>query len=312
MTSVERALIVVTGTPRSGTTPVGDTLAAAPGARTLYEPLNFHVGDRRVRRYFEIPGSAGFSEATADELVADVRRLRLQLRPGLFPEDRGLRRVAKRVTGSRTLMTYRRSRWDRQLRTIIWKDPFAVFLVPRLARVHGIPVVVTMRPPAAVAASFKRLSWSFDVHDLVRRLGSDGDRYRTLLDVEQLDRPAHNGAVLWHIVNDWLLRTCQEVAGVHFCDLEQLVRNPATAYRALYNAVGLTWSSSSEAHLRATARPAGPAQPQGDRAHGAPRDPAAVNDYWVDVLDDHEVALSERLNAELWQQAQQATTVPGA
>ena len=306
MTPRVRDLVVVTGTPRSGTTPVGDTLAAAPGARTLYEPLNFHVGDRRVRRYFEIPGAAGFSESTADELVTDVRRLRLRLRPGLFPEDRGLRRIAKRVTGSRTRMTYRRSRWDPRLRTVVWKDPFAVFLVPRLAGVHGVPVIVTMRPPAAVAASFKRLSWGFDVADLVERLGPEGERYRPLLEVERLERPAHNGAVLWHIVNDWLLRASQELPGVHVCDLEQLVRDRTAGYRDLYAKLGLAWTAATEAHLRAAEAAAGPARPQGTRAHGAPRDPAAVNAYWVDVLDSDEIALTDELNAELWRRAQHA------
>ena len=34
----------------------------------------------------------------------------------------------------------------------------------------GIPVIVTVRNPWAVAASFKRLGWGFDVADLHRRL----------------------------------------------------------------------------------------------------------------------------------------------
>jgi hypothetical protein len=304
--------VLVTGTPRSGTTPVGDALAAAPGARTLYEPLNFHVGDRRISRYFEVPGAAGFSDATADALVHDIRALRLRLRPGLFPEDQGLRRLVKHVTGSRTLATYRQCRLDPALRTIVWKDPFATFLAPRVARDHGIPVVITVRPPAAVAASFKRLSWGFDTADLVARLGPQGEPYRDLVARVTADRPAHNGAVLWHVVNDWLLRSCADIPNMHVVDLEQLVQHRTATLRWLYAELGLTWGPAIERHLRRTAGGDGPATPTSGRAHDAKRDPAAVNTYWADVLDPHEVAFVEEINAELWErvQATAVTTSP--
>ena len=191
-----RRLVLVTGTPRSGTTPVGDVLAAARRTRTLYEPLNRHVGDRRVRRYFEVPGTGGFMDATVDGLVDDVRRLRLRLRPGLFPEDRGPRRLAKRLTGSRARMTYRLARLPPRPRTLVWKDPFAAFLAEDVARRHDVPVVVTLRPPEAVAASFKRLGWAFDVHDLLGRLDADATTRAWLEGLGPADDPVTSATVL--------------------------------------------------------------------------------------------------------------------
>lgn len=295
-----RRLVLVTGTPRSGTTPVGDVLAAGPGSCALYEPLNFHVGDRRVRRYFEIPGADGFGDADVDELAAAVRELRLQLRPGLFPEDSGLRRLVKRVTGSQTRASYRRCRLRRDLATIVWKDPFAAFLAPRLAARHGIPTVATVRPPAAVAASFKRLNWRFDVADLARRCGAGP----ALLSGLDLDRPAVNAAALWHLVNGALLGATTD--GVHLLDMERVVADRTGEFRRLYERLGLTWSAAVLDRVQRSGRGTGPARPSGTRAHGGQRDPRAVNDYWRDVLDRDELLVTQRLNDELWQRVRAA------
>lgn len=311
MTSARR-LILVTGTPRSGTTPIGDALAAAPRTRTLYEPLNFHVGDRRVRRYFEIPGAGGFAEADADELVRDIGRLRLRLRPGLFPEDRGLRRAVKRFTGSRTTSTYRAARLDARARTIVWKDPFAAFLAARVAAVHAIPVIATFRPPHAVAASFKRLGWRFDVDDLVSRLAATGFQPDQLEAEWDLSQPAINAAALWRLVNAELLRAAQERPAVCLVDMDAVVADRDGVIRRLYARLGLQWTSRTEAHLDRSAKGEGPAAPQTTRAHGGRRDPAAVNRYWVDVLTAEEADAVSRITDGLHDRLRaHATTVSG-
>ncbi len=302
MTSADRRLVLVTGTPRSGTTPVGDLLAAAPGTRALYEPLNFHVGDRRVSRYFETLGSGEFTAERCDELVAAIRDLRLRLRPGLFPEDRGARRLVKRATGSQTRWTYRRCRLRRGLRTVVWKDPFAMFLAPRVAAVHGVPVVVTLRPPEAVAASFKRLGWRFDVADLVDRLGPAGDRYRPVLAGVRLGRPVDDAAALWHVANDWLLRTAASAPGIQFLDLDRLVTDRVPVMRGLFDRLALPWTPAVERQVAQSAAVSGAAVPTGHRAHGGRRDPAAVNSYWTGVLTETEARSVTRLNGDLWQE----------
>ena len=293
-----RRVILVTGTPRSGTTPVGDALAAAPGVRTLYEPLNFHVGDRRVQRYFEVPGAAGFSVAAADELIRDVARPRLQLRPGIFPDDRGLRRAVKHLTGSRTLSTYRLARVDPRATTLVWKDPFAAFLADRVAAGHAIPVVATYRPAPAVAASFKRLGWSFDVVDLAQRLAAAGRPAG--FDVAGLDLavPAINGAVVWRLVNDALLQAARRNPDVVLLDMDAFVADRTGVLAGLCRRLDLTWTPAVDRHLQRSAAAGGPAAPATARAHGGRRDASAVNRYWVDVLTADEARAVERITGE--------------
>lgn len=294
-----RRLVLVTGTPRSGTTPIGDALATAPGARSLYEPLNFHVGDRRVGRYFEVVGAAGFTSVVLDDLVRGIRLPKLRLRPGVFPEDIGLRRLGKRLTGSRTTMTYRQARLDPRLRTIVWKDPFATFLVEDLVEDHDLPVIATVRPPHAVAASFKRLGWAFDVPDLIERLAGRGRDHRDLLSLVDTTTPAGNAAVLWHVANLTLVEAADRHSEVLLVNLEDFVEDRRGVMRRLYAHAGLQWSPRVDAHLARSAAGEG-AAPTRARAHVGPRDPSAVNRYWVDVLDDEEVTLVDAINADLW------------
>jgi hypothetical protein len=291
----------VTGTPRSGTTPVGDLLSAAAGAAGLYEPLNAHVGDRRVRRYFEVAGAAGFTEDDLAGLVAGVQDLDLSLRPGVFPGDRGLRRALKRVVGSQTRASYRRARLLRP-DVVIWKDPFAALLAEPIRRITGSPVVVTVRPPAAVAASFKRLGWSFEVADLVERLGAAGEPYRSLLDAERLAHPAGNAAVLWHVVNGSLLDLARRDDGVMIVDTDVLIADREATVRRLYDRLGLPVTTAVEHRIARSGRGDGPAHPTGTRAHGGHRDPAAANTYWSDVLTPAEAADVADIDAELWEQ----------
>ena len=63
-----KRLVLVTGTPRSGTTAVGSILAAAPGARELYEPFNRHVGMVEVDVDFPVVGAGTLDEPDAGRL----------------------------------------------------------------------------------------------------------------------------------------------------------------------------------------------------------------------------------------------------
>src|SRR6476620_8525932 len=117
--------ILVTGCPRSGTTPVGANLALAPGTRYLYEPFNPRYGLRSISRHYEVPGANGFSLNQFDRCVDAIRRLRLELKGYDWRAEEGWRRLVKRVVGSRCQVSYWLCRLDWSLHTVIWKDPTA-------------------------------------------------------------------------------------------------------------------------------------------------------------------------------------------
>jgi hypothetical protein len=297
-------VVLVTGVPRSGTTVVGDVLAEAAGARYLYEPLNRWVGLRDIDHDFPVPGSTRFAAARPADLLARIERLDLDLKPGVFPHDLGWRRLVKRVTGSRTTLSYRLCRIDLRLRTVVWKDPFALYLAGGVAAA-GRPVIVTVRNPWAVAASFKRLAWGFDAVDLHWRLTQAGRR--PSLDVEALDDPSDpvtNAAAHWAMAHEHLL--AEQDAGRHLrlVDLDDIVERAVPTYEALYRHAGLAWTDEIAARVTAryAAAGSGDAAPADGRAHDwRARDVGQVNRYWEGVLTPAEAERVETIVGALWE-----------
>jgi hypothetical protein len=295
-------LVLVTGTPRSGTTVVGDVLAEAAGARYLYEPLNRWVGLRGIDLDFPVPGSASFPASELAALLGRLERLDLDLKPGVFPHDTGWRRMAKRVSGSRTTMSYRLCRLDPRLRTVVWKDPFALYLAGGVAAA-GLPVIVTVRNPWAVAASFKRLGWGFDVIDLHRRLTEAGRP--PSLDLTTLDDPRDpvtNAAAHWSMAHEHLLAEQDDGRELRLVDLDDVVERPVATYRSLYEHVGLSWTDDIAGRVEGRYSSDGSAAPAEGRAHDwRARDVSQVNRYWEGVLTDAEADRVRSIAGPLWE-----------
>lgn len=305
----QRRIVLVTGCPRSGTTAIGACLAEAAGARYLYEPFNFHSGVRQIQRYFEVPGAGGFSTSGFDRIVEDIRALELELKSGLFPEDRGSRRFLKSLIGGRSRVSYLMCRLDWRLRTIIWKDPIASFAASAANRRHGIPVLATVRDPLAVAASFRRMNWAFDLSDIGARLEEAGIATNRLdrRHQSELRDPVVNAAVLWRWIYDSLLEARRNGAEIEFIDVEQVVSDPLSTYRDLYRRYGLDWSDRVATRINRRYASAGPAKPADlpRRAHVARRDVAQINRYGLKMLQAGDVDRVVSITGDLWDRLRQ-------
>lgn len=306
-----RRLLVVTGSPRSGTTAVGDTLALAPDVMSLYEPLNATVGDRRVSHYFEVPGSPSFPAEAAQRFAEDLMQLRLRLRPGIFKRDPGWRKAVKLFTGSRALASYRKARLA-PAPTLIWKDPFAIFWLKQLSGdVADFAAVVTHRPPLAVAASFARLRWRFDLASLLERLEAAGEflppEAVRFVREHDMRNPALNGAATWAIVYGWYLHA--DVPDSTLVDAKDLTSVP-DAYRQLYERVGLPFTPEVERRIAEEQQRQASAKGAdfGRRAHTKHRNLANMNSYYTGVLSEEEQeqirdglgALADQVRAAIW------------
>ena len=248
--------ILVTGCPRSGTTPVGANLALAAGARYLYEPFNPSYGLRAITRYYQLPGADGFSPADLDACVEAIRTLRLDLRPYAGAHDTGWRRWVKRLVGGRSHLSYWRCRLDWTLDTIIWKDPIACLSTAAVVDRHGIPVVVTVRPAAAVAASYKRLQWNPGVPSVLDSLAQVGIDYPELRRrwLDGARDPAIGAALLWTVLYTTLLRWAGSRPSIRFLSLQASLDDPVAVYRDLYGWLELPWSERVEHALRREAQ----------------------------------------------------------
>lgn len=305
-----RRFVLVAGMPRSGTTGVGAALAHSPGAASLYEPLNPESGLRSVRHYFALPPPGPLVED--EELVRQLRqvlRISVRTRAGIWPQDPPWRRAVKRVTGSTSRASAVRIRVDPRIRTVIWKDPFASLLVPMVAAELGIPAVITVRPPEASVASFKRLGWDFDVERLARGLAAvhPGASYvEGMAEEARAHRnPPAVGAQLWRLVYGYLHHALENVgvgsdsAATVWVNPRTLLSDPAATYADLYARLGLEMTPEARAAIDRDYRDEGRGVPAGGVTHDAGRNVRAANSYWSGVLDADELRMVRALTDEV-------------
>jgi hypothetical protein len=314
-----RRTILVTGCPRSGTTPVGSNLALAPHARYLYEPFNPNFGMTAMSRFYEVPGANGFSSERCDACIEAIRSLRLDLKRFHWPRDTGVRRLVKRSFGGRARLAYLRCRFDWTLETVIWKDPTACFASREAAVRHGIPVVVTVRPAAAVAASYKRMQWDSGVSNVLNSLSQIGIVYPDLIADygKYIEDRAIGASLLWYVIYATLLRWAASTPNFHFLSLQDSIDRPIETYQALFRSLDLEWTPAVAERLRREYQRDGaskrrtPSEALPQRAHVTGRSLSDVNTYGRKLLTPDEMLRIEDITGGLWERLAAACAASG-
>jgi hypothetical protein len=246
--------LLVTGLPRSGTSWVGKMLEASGEVVYVNEPMNPQhppghspgVLNARVRhrfQYISTDDDEQWRRAFTDTLALRYR-FRAELRQNHAPYD-----LARMVKYGRSF-TAGRLRGRRAM----LDDPFAVFATGWLTQEMGCQAVVLVRDPVSFVGSWRALNWSIHFHELLEQpalvrdhLGPYVDRMRAL--VGSPDWLART-CLLWEATYDVVDRAFRALPGVHLVGYEDLVREPMTGFRDLYDSFGLTWSPAAEERIR--------------------------------------------------------------
>ncbi|WP_417268638.1 hypothetical protein [Celeribacter baekdonensis] len=286
-----RNLILVTGMPRSGTTVIGERLLGARSIE-LYEPMNLQVGDLSIKHQFTLPGEDGLDDAGLDRFV---KRLRNGVLFGKYPPKHSPRHPLF----NRTRRTMLRTLLDRRAETVIWKDPFAVFIAPRLPE-RGVPVVVTVRDPLASAASFQRMNWSFDTGAFQKRLRQIG------FETEPFPSPKGNvreesasAARLWALTHRYLLDQIDRQIPLALIGIEGNLSAPEKVAQRLKEATGIT-PQLAEAATQSTDT----SEPLPEQAHIKNRSAESVTKYWKKILTEDEASYVRELTDDLYARIQ--------
>ncbi len=286
---MRRNTFLVTGTPRSGTTVVGDILGLAPSTVTLYEPMNGDSGDRSVDRYFEIPGAHGYSKKSFADLVSRVSRLDLKLRPGNFAHETGLRKLAKKIIGGRSRHSLRMAKLQPTAQNVIWKDPIAPFAARAFIECTGQPVVATFRPPHAVVASLKRLNWTYNIQEI-----DDGlkGKYLSRNPMRSPDDVVEGGAALWAMVYGELMELHEAYPDkVHFVSTEYLIDDALPVFERLFDDLSLEMTDKIREKIVARFTPKDAPETPNGHPHSRNRDIRPANESWRKILTENEIAV---------------------
>jgi Sulfotransferase family len=301
-------VILVTGSPRSGTTAVGRNLALSPTVGTLYEPFNVHAGLKEIQYQFEIVGANSFTAERLAAIVHRIEHLRLpSWKAPIKPTDNVIRRLLKHGVGGLGRQSYLKCRLNPFINTLIWKDPLAAFVTKEVAQRYDMPVLVTVRPPEAVAASFKRMNWKPDPNAIVNafeQVGWDDHGLRKQFG-SKFHEPTVAAAAVWRLVYSKLIDWAPGCANIQFVSVQDLVKDPITIYQTLYSKFELPWSSTIQTSIRSEysqideVKAAIPSKP-----HVKKRSMKHINVYGSSLLSNIEKDIIQEMTGGLWQHMQ--------
>ena len=271
--------ILVTGMPRSGTTWVGRMLFASERLGYVNEPFNLAYSPGTLR----IPVDHWYVYVIPE----NEHRFLLNLQELLefrYPLARELRRCRSRTDVQHTLKMWQSSVRSRGRRPLV-KEPHAVFSAEWFARRLGSEVVITVRHPAAVVSSWKRLGWSFDFAHLLEQpalvrdwLGPFEREMEAALASSRdlVDRVALLWRLIYAVVAEYERSFPEFVVLRH----EDLSYEPVERFAALYERLSLPFTSE--------VREAVAASSSGDN----PRETSIENPYATQI--------ASRANLENW------------
>lgn len=257
--------LVVAGAGRSGTTWIGNTLAAAAGAFSIFEPLapwgvppptgsgavvgspgNYLPADGHFPEWAQLWSNIFAGTASNAWTRQDWRYV-----PACFSRWKPAEKAAYRMVGLRHQLQVRCSR-----RPLV-KAIYSNLMLPWLARVHAMQVVYIVRHPCAVVASRLRLGWP---HSLENVLAQPRLMQECLAPYENVIRdatsPTEQMAVLWCVENLIPLRNWNP--SWTFACYEYLTDTPVEEFDRLVHALDLPYPKAARraaAKLSSTAGP---------------------------------------------------------
>lgn len=299
---MSKKTVLVTGAPRSGTTPVGDLISTLDGAYTLYEPMG-PTGDVRIKTEFPMPGEPSFTYDNLKLFHKDLVDLRIRYKSQIREGHTALQKIRARIVGSRSLLSYRLAKMQLKKEILVWKDPHAIFCAGVLPDVSSI---ITIRPPEAHAASYKRLGWVSRIDEIYPRYNK---KYGEIEGFDELYQKysksvVGSAALLWRLVYQYVLDMPKEQRNNCYLLNLQNEESEIEAYEKLFSWLGhpITESARRKIKHRTSQNTATIEKPT--KVHDFNRTSSQANSYWKNTLENEEIRIVREINSDLWNEMQ--------
>lgn len=243
----ESKSILVTGSPRSGTTWVGRVLGAATGTRYSREPFHFttpHPGTHfRARSWFEyLPPTENVRIAQLEPLFKGRSRPFARLNRDARPLARIRWRYQEFLRG-----------FGRPLNIV--KDPLAVNSAETLAKAFDSRVVFMVRKPERIVKSYLTQGWDFDLAGFVATMRPlaifDESTLDSIEDYRSMDT-VHRVSHMWRLLSIRARGMRERQPEWFFCRHEDFVEEPNAEFMRLCEGVGVEFGGGVKQFLVAT------------------------------------------------------------
>jgi hypothetical protein len=236
--------ILITGAHRSGTTWVGKMLAASGEAVYISEPLNLWHRPGILRAPVNHWYTYICEQNQDDYLPAFQETLRLQYH--VLEDIKSFRRLKDLPHMLQDSSSFFLG--SIQDKRPLLKDPFAVFSTPWFEKALDCQVVITVRHPAAIASSLKRLDWSFDFEHLLGQPLLMNDLLEPYYDdMQAMARNPQDiigqSGLLWRIIYQVVAQYESKYPQFQVVRHEDLSLDPIDSFSSLYNILDLSFSA---------------------------------------------------------------------
>jgi hypothetical protein len=291
--------ILVTGSPRSGTTWVGQMLAAAPRTGYVHEPFNWNARPIIFREplnyWFQFISDQNSEKFTS--AIRDTVAWKYPLRRNLA-DAASLGQMISALNDERRFFLHRR-RGDRQ----IIKDPIAIFSAEWLAETFDMNVLVLLRHPAAFCSSIKIKNWRTDFNTFLNQ-PLLMEKYLRPYESDLVEHVREgkdiisNAILLWNCIHHTISIYRNNHPEWLFVKHEDLSIDPVNQFRSIYDAFGLEFTQNAESEILNSSGAHNPVEQQANNEFVRNSKENIYN--WKSRLSESEVARIKSETSRLW------------
>lgn len=278
--------ILVTGSPRSGTTWAGRMLSQAPSMRYVHEPFNISrrpcycgIKFEYWFHYLSLQNRLLFDSHLKHTIFPAFNRIALV---NLVTEIAQTRRIQPLSRYLQSYLSYR----------VLVKDPLALFSAETLADLFGMDVIVLIRHPAAIVNSYKALKWTHPFsHFLMQAELMEEHLSPFSQEIEDFVKKDYDIvdqiSLLWKLIHHMILKFQKTHSDWVFIRYEDLVLDPIENYRKIFHRIKLPFSRHIQAVIQFHSLQNH--QPNTDLPYAIKQNPHQVLSKWRTSLTSEEV-----------------------
>jgi len=285
--STQNPHILVTGIHRSGTTFVGKMLSAAPGTGYVQEPFNPDFGLEGIDAWYQYITEGMPQESYYADIVRKLISGQARFKKRSGRKDGLLRKIGKKMFGSRDYLEYLASTRLPGSRRLILKDPLASLSSEWFHRKFEMDVLILLRHPAAFITSTKRLGWDFDFSNLTGQTPLMEEYLKSILaphDPASMT-PWQRGALLWQCIYSVLDVFEHRNSHMKMIRLEDISANPEEKFREIHKFMNLPFTEKSLNTIRESTGSDNPVKASDGQAHLLKRNSRKLTDVWKKNFD---------------------------
>lgn len=242
--------ILVTGSPRSGTSWAGQMIGQASLTHYVHEPFNISSNPClcgvNFKYWFQYLSLGNYNE------------FRNHLEHTIYPAYTGigLFNTFAEMTRSRRIRPLLRYLKSYLSRRVLIKAPMAVFSAETLAHLFEMDVVVLIRHPAAIVSSYKELNWTHPFSHFLNQPELMEEQLAPFRhEIEDFVNNEYDIvdqiALLWKLIHYKITKYQETHPNWIFLRYEDLALDPIEGYRKIFHQLDLPFSDHTYAMIQA-------------------------------------------------------------